>query len=244
MVMEYLAEFWDNFLVYLNNQPPGWVYFFLFMGAFLENVVPPIPGDTLIVFGAYLAGIGVIQVWPAYIAMYVGSAMGCLLVYGMAYVKGRDFFLRLERRFFDESKIEVAEVWFEKYGIRIVIFNRFLPTVRAFVGIVAGIIRMNPVRMTLYVAIGVFLWNSLLVYFGLMVGENWQLVVTVLRTYNQVVITLVLVVGGAYYGWKVLEAAEVGTKRRWRRRAGEQSSRRSLICVFCSSPLCLNAKRK
>ena len=226
MVMEYLAEFWNNFLVYLNNQPPGWVYFFLFMGAFLENVVPPIPGDTLIVFGAYLAGIGVIQVWPAYIAMYVGSAMGCLLVYGMAYVKGRDFFLRLERRFFDESKIEVAEIWFEKYGIRIVIFNRFLPTVRAFVGIVAGIIRMNPVRMTLYVAIGVFLWNSLLVYFGLMVGENWQLVVTVLRTYNQVVITLVLVVGGAYYGWKYWkrrksEPKEDGAGAQANSRAGE-----------------------
>jgi membrane protein DedA with SNARE-associated domain len=226
MVMEYLAEFWDNFLVYLNNQPPGWVYFFLFMGAFLENVVPPIPGDTLIVFGAYLAGIGVIQVWPAYIAMYVGSAMGCLLVYGMAYVKGRDFFLRLERRFFDESKIEVAEIWFDKYGIRIVIFNRFLPTVRAFVGIVAGIIRMNPVRMTLYVAIGVFLWNSLLVYFGLMVGENWQLVVTVLRTYNQVVITLVLVVGGAYYGWKYWkrrksEPKEDGAGAQANSRAGE-----------------------
>ena len=226
MVMEYLAEFWDNFLVYLNNQPPGWVYFFLFMGAFLENVVPPIPGDTLIVFGAYLAGIGVIQVWPAYIAMYVGSAMGCLLVYGMAYVKGRDFFLRLERRFFDESKIEVAEIWFDKYGIRIVIFNRFLPPVRAFVGIVAGIIRMNPVRMTLYVAIGVFLWNSLLVYFGLMVGENWQLVVTVLRTYNQVVITLVLVVGGAYYGWKywkrrTSEPKEDGAGAQANSRAGE-----------------------
>ena len=226
MVMEYLAEFWNNFLVYLNNQPPGWVYFFLFMGAFLENVVPPIPGDTLIVFGAYLAGIGVIQVWPAYIAMYVGSAMGCLLVYGMAYVKGRDFFLRLERRFFDESKIEVAEIWFDKYGIRIVIFNRFLPTVRAFVGIVAGIIRMNPVRMTLYVAIGVFLWNSLLVYFGLMVGENWQLVVTVLRTYNQVVITLVLVVGGAYYGWKYWkrrksEPKEDGAGAQANSRAGE-----------------------
>ena len=226
MVMEYLAEFWDNFLVYLNNQPPGWVYFFLFMGAFLENVLPPIPGDTLIVFGAYLAGIGVIQVWPAYISMYVGSAMGCLLVYGMAYVKGRDFFLRLERRIFDESKIEVAEIWFDKYGIRIVIFNRFLPTVRAFVGIVAGIIRMNPVRMTLYVAIGVFLWNSLLVYFGLMVGENWQLVVTVLRTYNQVVITLVLVVGGAYYGWKYWkrrksEPKEDGAGAQANSRAGE-----------------------
>jgi len=212
--MEYFAQLWDGFLAYLNTQPPGWVYFFLFLGAFTENVFPPIPGDTLIVFGAYLAGVGVIEVWPAYLAMWVGSAIGCLLVYGIAYVKGRAYFLKLEARFFDESKIEVAETWFQKYGVRIVIFNRFLPTVRAFVGIVAGIIRMNPFRMTLYVGIGTILWNSILVYFGLKVGENWQLVITALQTYNQVVISLAVVVASVYYG-----------RRYWKkRRAGEQES--------------------
>lgn len=200
--MEYFGQLWDGFLAYLNTQPPGWIYFFLFLGAFLENVVPPIPGDTLIVFGAYLAGLGVIEVWPAYGAMFVGSASGCLLVYWIAYVKGRAFFLRLEARYFDESKIEVAENLFQKYGIRIIIFNRFLPTVRAFVGIVAGIIRMRPSKVVLCVLVGTFFWNSLLVYFGLMVGENWQLVITALKTYNQVVIGLALIGAACYYGWQ------------------------------------------
>ena len=200
--MEYFGQLWDGFLTYLNTQPPEWIYFFLFVGAFLENVVPPIPGDTLIVFGAYLAGRGVIDVWAAYGAMFVGSASGCLLVYWIAYVKGREFFLRLEARYFDESKIEVAENLFQKYGIRIVIFNRFLPTVRAFVGIVAGIIQMRPQKVVLCVLVGTFIWNSLLVYFGLMVGENWQLVIAVLRTYNQVVIALALVTAAVYYGLK------------------------------------------
>jgi membrane protein DedA with SNARE-associated domain len=200
--MEYFGQLWDGFLAYLNTQPPGWIYFFLFLGAFLENVVPPIPGDTLIVFGAYLAGLGVIEVWPAYGAMFVGSAAGCLLVYWIAYVKGRDFFLRLEGCYFDESKIEVAENLFQKYGIRIVIFNRFLPTVRAFVGVVAGIIQMRPLKVVLCVLVGTFLWNSLLVCFGLTVGENWQLVITVLKTYNQVVISLALAGAACYYGWK------------------------------------------
>ena len=231
--MEYFAELWDGFLAYLNTQPPGWIYFFLFLGAFLENIVPPIPGDTLIVFGAYLAGIGVIEVWPAYLAMWVGSAIGCLLVYGIAYIKGRAFFLRLEARYFDESKIEVAETLFEKYGVRIVIFNRFLPTVRAFVGIVAGIIRMNPLQMTLYVVLGTFLWNSLLVFFGLKVGENWQLVIAVLRTYNQVVISAAVVGAAIYYGiqWKRKKRAGApsirsdGPTQEESRRAGEKAER-------------------
>ncbi len=198
--MEYFAEVWDSFLVYLKDQPPGRIYFFLCLGAFLENVVPPVPGDTVIVFGAYLAGIGVIAVWPAYFAMWVGSTVGCLLIYGVAFVKGRAFFLRLNLKFLNEENLGRAEAWFNRYGGKIVVFNRFLPTVRIFVGIVAGISRMHPARMTLYVVCGTLLWNSLLVYFGLMVGENWQLVVDVLKTYNRVLVVL-MVVGLIGFWW-------------------------------------------
>lgn len=202
--MEYLTELGTSFLAFLNEQPPAWIYFFLFMGAFLENVVPPIPGDTLIVFGAYLAGVGIIEVWPAYFAMWIGSAVGCLLIYGLAFWKGRDFFLR----FATEEHLDSARTWFTRYGDKIVIFNRFLPTVRAFVGIVAGISHLNPVRMTLYVAFGTFLWNSLLVYFGLKVGENWEIVIDVMKTYNRVVLILMVVGGIGFWIWRRRKAAQ------------------------------------
>jgi membrane protein DedA with SNARE-associated domain len=197
--LEYLSELGASFLLFLNGQPPAWIYFFLFVGAFMENVVPPIPGDTLIVFGAYLAGIGMIQVWPAYACMWVGSALGCMGVYGLAYWKGRAFFLKFQFKFATEAHLNSAEAWFERYGDRIVILNRFLPTARAFVGIVAGITRMNPWRMTLYVAVGTFLWNSLLMYFGLMVGENWEIVIAVMKTYNRVVLFLMAAGGIGFW---------------------------------------------
>ena len=200
-VLEYIAELWNAFLAFLNDQPPGWIYFFLFLGAFMENITPPIPGDTLIVFGAYLAGLGVIRVWPAYLAMWAGSALGCLLVYALAYWKGRAFFLHLDLKFLTEKHIDAAAHLFARYGDKVIIFNRFLPTVRAFVGIVAGIYRMHPLRMAIYVLIGTFLWNSLLVYFGLMVGENWAFVIEVMNAYNRVVIGLMVAAGIAFYIW-------------------------------------------
>ena len=210
--MEYFTELWDSFLVYLNGQPPGWICFFLFLGAFLENFVPPIPGDTLIVFGAYLAGIGVIAVWPAYFAMWVGSAVGCLLVYGLAFVKGRSFFLGLNLKLLTEENLDSAENWFKRYGDKIVVLNRFLPTVRAFVGIVAGISGMHPLRMTVYVLLGTFLWNSLLVYFGLMVGENWQIVIDVMKAYNRVLVILMVVGGIGFWWWHRKKKAEEQVK--------------------------------
>ncbi len=200
--MDTFGQLWEEFIIFLNAQPPGLIYFFLFLGAFMENVVPPIPGDTLIVFGAYLAGIGIIGVAPAYFSMWAGSALGCMLVYGVAYLKGRALFLKWESRIFSEANLQKAETWFSRYGDRIVIFNRFLPTVRAFVGVVAGLSRMHPLRMLAYVLLGTFLWNSLLVYFGLMVGENWRLVIDALRAYNRAILILMVVGGIGYWFWR------------------------------------------
>ncbi len=199
--IQFLSQWWEQFLLYLNAQPAWRIYVFLFLGAFMENVFPPIPGDTLIVFGAYLAGIGIIGVLPAYLAMWIGSAVGCMLVYGVAYWKGREFFLGLNSRLCSEENLARAEAWFSRYGDRIVIFNRFMPTVRMFVGVVAGISKMHPFRMLVYVLIGTFLWNSLLVYFGLQVGQNWRLVIDVLRMYNRVILGLMAVGGIGYWMW-------------------------------------------
>lgn len=205
--MEALAHVWEQFMAYLRTQPPELIHTSLFLCAFMENVLPPIPGDTLIVFGAYLAGIGVIGVVPAYLAMWAGSALGCMLVYAVAYWKGRQLFLLVPTRFFSEESLAKTEAWFAKHGSKVVILNRFLPTVRAFVGIVAGISRMHPLRMFLYVLLGTFLWNSILVYFGVMVGENWGLVVHVLDVYNRVLMAAMVALAAGYIIW------------RWRRRS-------------------------
>lgn len=200
--LEYFAELWTEFLEFLRTQPPAGIYFFLFLGAFLENVVPPIPGDTLIVFGAYLAGIGIIRAMPVYLSMFAGSALGCMLVYLLAYLKGRELFMKWEPRIFTEDRMRRGEAWFDRYGPRVVIFNRFLPTVRVFIGVVAGLSRMHPVRMFAYVLLATLLWNSLLVYFGLMVGENWGLVVDVLKAYNRVLIALMVIAGAVIFLWR------------------------------------------
>ena len=200
--LAFLSQAWEQFLAFLNDQSPELICFILFLGAFLENLIPPIPGDTLIVFGAYLAGMGIVRLVPAYLAMWLGSTLGCLLVYAVAYWKGRAFFLGFKSRILTEKNLGRVEAGFSRYGDRIVIFNRFLPTVRAFVGIVAGISRIHPVRMSVYVVLSTLLWNSLLVYFGLKVGENWGLVVDVLRAYNRVILVLMVAGGIGYWLWR------------------------------------------
>lgn len=165
----------------------------------MENIFPPIPGDTLIVFGAYLVGVGIVSFWPTYLLMWTGSAAGCLLIYAVVIIKGREWLQRWEPRVFSDDHLALGERWFYRHGQKIVIFNRFLPTVRAFVGVAAGLGRMHPVRMSLYVILGTFLWNSLLVYFGIKVGQNWSLVIQVLKAYNKAILVLLVLGGAGYY---------------------------------------------
>ena len=210
--LSWVSRAWEQFLLILSDQPPELICFFLFLAAFLENLIPPIPGDTIIVFGAYLAGMGIVPLAPAYVVMWLGSTSGCLLVYAVAYWKGRAFFLGFRSRIFSEKNLDRVEAGFSRYGDRIVIFNRFLPTVRAFVGIVAGISRLHPLRMLVYVVLSTLIWNSLLVYFGLKVGENWGLVVDALRTYNRVILVLMAVGGIGFWLWRRRKKGRGGSK--------------------------------
>ncbi len=210
--LSWVSRAWEQFLLILSDQPPELICFFLFLGAFLENLIPPIPGDTIIVFGAYLAGMGIVPLAPAYAVMWLGSTSGCLLVYAVAYWKGRAFFLGFRSRIFSEKNLDRVEAGFSRYGDRIVIFNRFLPTVRAFVGIVAGISRLHPLRMLVYVVLSTLIWNSLLVYFGLKVGENWGLVVDALRTYNRVILVLMAAGGIGFWLWRRRKKGRGGSK--------------------------------
>lgn len=53
----------EGLLDFSKGVDPLWMYMILFLGAYVENIIPPIPGDTIVVFGAYLAGVGTLIRW-------------------------------------------------------------------------------------------------------------------------------------------------------------------------------------
>lgn len=188
-------ELLDRFVAFVSASPPALIYLVLFLSAFWENLIPPIPGDSLIVFGAYLAGRGVLNPAEAFLSTWVGSFSGCMLVYAVGYRKGRAFFVARSPRVFSPERFAQAERWFDRYGGKLIVFNRFLPGVRCVIGISAGLSHVKPVRMALCVALGTLVWNGLLVYAGTLVGSNWKVILQVLKTYNHVMMGLLLAAG-------------------------------------------------
>ena len=210
-----MREFFDKLVQQIGEMEPAGAYAALALSAFLENVVPPVPGDTVVVFSAYLVGRGALSLWPAYGATCFGGFLGFMVMYYLGLRHGRSFFASRGGRFFSPEVLERAEGWLARYGMGLVLVNRFLSGIRSAIALAAGIGGMDWRKVALCSLISMALWNALLFYAGLLVGQNWEEVTQLLQNYNRVMAVAFLVVF-LPLAW-----------RRWRRRTLDSGKDRS-----------------
>ena len=115
----------DSFLNFLNSLPDYLIYLLLGLSAFVENIFPPIPGDTVTAFGAILVGTQKINFLGVYLSTTIGSLFGFMSLFWIGTLLGRRFFLERDYRFFKARDIKRAEEWFRKFGYLIILLNRF-----------------------------------------------------------------------------------------------------------------------
>jgi hypothetical protein len=72
----------------METLAPIWIYVTVLLVAYLENVVPPIPGDMVIVFAGYLVGLGVVGFGPVLIMASLGGVLGFLTMYLIGWIAG------------------------------------------------------------------------------------------------------------------------------------------------------------
>ena len=133
----------DRFFEYLQSLPGILIYLFLGLSAFVENIFPPIPGDTITAFGALLVGIGGLSFFGVYFSTTLGSLLGFLFLFQLGAFLGRRFFIKKNIRFFSQKDILRAEKWFGKYGYLIIALNRFFPGIRSAIAVVGGILHLK-----------------------------------------------------------------------------------------------------
>ncbi len=122
---------------------------------------------------------------------YARSMSGFLtLFFPGKYLGRRDYFLRRDYRFFSREMILRVERWFHRYGLGLIAANRFFSGVRSAIALFAGIAQMKLLATTVAALISSMIWNALLISGGYFLGKNWQLVLTILKRYNQAVIII------------------------------------------------------
>lgn len=112
----------------------------------------------------------------------IGSTLGAVALYAVSAYGGRPFLERYGRYvLIDPHDLELADRWFERYGDYAVLIARVVPIARSVVSIPAGISRMPFPRFVILTALGTIPWNMLLIWGGMVLGENWQQVKEIIQ---------------------------------------------------------------
>jgi membrane protein DedA with SNARE-associated domain len=167
-------------------------YIILFLSAIIENIFPPIPGDTVTVFGAFLVGRGKLDYLLVLISTTLGSTVGFMGLFYIGYYFGRDYFTKKNFKFFPVTMINKTSKWFVKYGYLIILFNRFLAAIRSVISLTAGMAKMPHLTVWILTFIGCAVWNGLLIYAGYYLGENWSDVDYYLKQYSLIILGIII----------------------------------------------------
>jgi membrane protein DedA with SNARE-associated domain len=169
-----MEHYIDQLLALVSHTSSFVLYAFLAVGAVIENVFPPVPGDTITVFGAFMVGTSRLAYAATYILTTIGSVIGFMLLFFAGRGLGHDRFLNGNGKYFSKEQVEKTNRWFGKYGYFVVVANRFVPGLRSVVSISAGITDMGWKRVTLCALVSASIWNLLVIQIGFMLGSNWQ----------------------------------------------------------------------
>jgi membrane protein DedA with SNARE-associated domain len=187
----------DQLLQYIQTINGAYGYLLLGISAFFENVVPPIPGDTVTVFGGYLVGRGQLSLAGTVLSTTIGSFAGFMAMYGAGRFLGHEIMLH-GKKIFPPASMDKVHGWFGRYGIGVVLANRFLSGARSVISICAGIARLNAAIVALCCFVSGLVWNALLIWAGSKVGENWGSILALLKRYNAVMAALVVLCAAAW----------------------------------------------
>ncbi|MCF8129471.1 MAG: DedA family protein [Deltaproteobacteria bacterium] len=166
----------DRFLNFLDALPSAVLYLLLGVSAFVENIFPPIPGDTITAFGAFLVGAHRLDFMGVYLSTTLGSLAGFMALFWIGNLLGRKFFLEKDYRLFSAESILQAEHWFQKYGYFLILLNRFFPGIRSIISLAGGISKLGVFRVALLALISAAAWNLIWIAIGYSLGNNWELV--------------------------------------------------------------------
>ncbi|TCD47170.1 DedA family protein [Chlorobium sp. N1] len=200
----------ETAIQWLQQADPAAVYLLLFIVAFLENVIPPIPGDVPVAFAGYLVSFGTLSIGLSLLSATLGSTAGFMLLFLLSRSLGvrlyaddagpvKHWLSRSLHRLFPPADMVVLRRRFAAHGYLAVLVNRFLFGSRAVISIMAGLMHLKLPRVLLASFLSALFWNLLLLYGGYFLGSRWEEASRYLALYSvPVTIIFVLLLFFAY----------------------------------------------
>jgi len=132
-----------------------------------------LPGDSLLFTVGLLITSGVIHypLWLACLVLTIAAFAGNVVGYQIGAVSGPAIFRREDSRLFRREYVEKTTAFFDHYGNRAIVLARFVPIVRTFITVMAGVGRMERRRYFVYSGIGAVPWATGVTLLGAALGQ-------------------------------------------------------------------------
>jgi len=130
-----------------------------------------LPGDSLLFTAGFLASQNILNIWILIPGAFICAVLGDNVGYATGRRFGRSLFQKQDSRFFHKENLIKAEEFYEKHGKKTIVLARFMPIVRTFAPIVAGVSHMNYRVFVAYNLIGGLIWTFGLTILGYFLGK-------------------------------------------------------------------------
>lgn len=186
---DFLVDAFDWF----QTLSPTAVYVSILVIAYGENILPPVPGDMVVVLGGYLAGTGSVDFAMVVALSTVGGALGFMTMYAFGHLIGGAVMDPGRLRWIPKRRVKRARDWVRRWGYGVVAANRFLSGLRSVISLTVGMAHMSPWKTGLWSTVSALVWTTLIAFLGYKMGERWEVVSIWIRQYGQVLGILIVV---------------------------------------------------
>jgi len=166
----------------------------------LESMIAPIPSELVMPPLGMAVHQGKFSWEMSIIATSIGSLVGSLISYYMGYFGGKPLVMKVGKwLLINEHHLDLTSHYFNRWGSLTVFICRFIPVVRHFISIPAGIARMNLLKFCIYTLIGATMWNSFLLWLGYKLESHWETILKYRGPIDMAMIVLILAGVVAWY---------------------------------------------
>lgn len=172
--------------------------FGVFLLIFIENIFPPIPSEAVLGIGGFFISTTKLTFISVLFAATLGSVSGAIVLYYIGkYINspkvrnvfiGKDKILRV-----DQDSLGKIKRIYTKYQKISVFFFRMVPVFRSIISIPAGMFNMNLIEFVILTTLGSTIWNALIIFAGMKLGENWKDIEVFIKDYTLIILGIVVI---------------------------------------------------
>ncbi|WP_040393496.1 DedA family protein [Effusibacillus pohliae] len=183
-----------------------WIAHYGYIGLFTAQVLGivgiPLPDELLMTFAGFLVSKGELRYWVTLLVAFLGSIVGMSFSYLVGHRFGLPLLEKHGRKIsITPEKLEKAEQWFRRFGKLTVTLGYFIPGVRHFTALSAGISKWPYPAFLLYAFPGGLLWVLTFVTLGVFLQDHWLTFSKALHKYLW--LAAILAATAAIIGWRI-----------------------------------------